>query len=609
VQIAPIRGPTGGLTLAGVHAISAIIIIVVVSFLLSAFAVFGIWRPLVLPVVVLADAVARLGGARTGTGDEGGGGRHGSGGGSGGGGGWRRRRGGGREGEGGSTSPRHRRSRSLDKEDALALLLTRRASQSTLERVASDVPQATALDGCVLSSTLATRRFFIHAARACEAAVTWLCGSSSSTAAAAHAAGPVADARCGCLTRRCRRARGGAVAPAYARASGSSAARAEAAAAREARDARRQTLRLPGLLETEMLRGSILRIWKLVQLGFGDAGQGIISRYISPAGDVRGDVAKGEKVHAIFGFCDIRSFTELTEALQEDVLPFVNDVASLVHTEVVASGGAPNKNIGDAFLLVWKFPSKPLENRVAAVHATRRRSAVGPDAAAALQAAVGGREGGAGGAGGAGGSRAPRGAQTPTSGANHRASFVAGLFRSFQAPSSGGESGGHGGASSGAAAAAGGGSESGGAAGAGPNRMFSSLRMSRPRGLVSFAGQHSSSTNSLTNGAAGEHAGGRGGAGGAATNEEAAGVGMPRDDSSEGDGLSGGSWLSSLPSAVGSGGAGGGGGVGSAPTSAPSFLSRISSAARRLSVRMGSGAGASMASYSRSRARETDASF
>jgi class 3 adenylate cyclase len=58
---------------------------------------------------------------------------------------------------------------------------------------------------------------------------------------------------------------------------------------------------------------------------------------------------------AIFGFCDIRRFTDITEVLQEGVMSFVNTIAEIVHSEVHAHKGAANKNIGDAFLLVWKF--------------------------------------------------------------------------------------------------------------------------------------------------------------------------------------------------------------------------------------------------------------
>ena len=58
---------------------------------------------------------------------------------------------------------------------------------------------------------------------------------------------------------------------------------------------------------------------------------------------------------AIFGFCDIRNFTDITEILQEGVMSFVNTIAEIVHSEVHCHHGAANKNIGDAFLLVWKF--------------------------------------------------------------------------------------------------------------------------------------------------------------------------------------------------------------------------------------------------------------
>ena len=37
---------------------------------------------------------------------------------------------------------------------------------------------------------------------------------------------------------------------------------------------------------------------------------------------------------------------------QEEVMEFVNSIAHIVHTSVAMHGGAANKNIGDAFLLV-----------------------------------------------------------------------------------------------------------------------------------------------------------------------------------------------------------------------------------------------------------------
>ena len=63
----------------------------------------------------------------------------------------------------------------------------------------------------------------------------------------------------------------------------------------------------------------------------------------------------GKKIIAIFGFCDIRNFTDATEVLQTDVMVFVNEIAEIVHGMVDRFCGQANKNIGDAFLLVWKF--------------------------------------------------------------------------------------------------------------------------------------------------------------------------------------------------------------------------------------------------------------
>lgn len=63
----------------------------------------------------------------------------------------------------------------------------------------------------------------------------------------------------------------------------------------------------------------------------------------------------GKKVIAIYGFCDIRNFTDSTEVLQESVMIFVNEIAEIVHEIASEHCGSANKNIGDAFLLIWKF--------------------------------------------------------------------------------------------------------------------------------------------------------------------------------------------------------------------------------------------------------------
>ena len=63
----------------------------------------------------------------------------------------------------------------------------------------------------------------------------------------------------------------------------------------------------------------------------------------------------GEKIISIFGFCDIRKFTNATEILREGVMIFVNEIGHICHGIVDRFSGAANKNVGDAFLFVWKL--------------------------------------------------------------------------------------------------------------------------------------------------------------------------------------------------------------------------------------------------------------
>lgn len=110
-------------------------------------------------------------------------------------------------------------------------------------------------------------------------------------------------------------------------------------------------------LETQKIESAIDKIGILLGVGFGDAGAGLIKSYLSKDGE--GDVIlPGSEIEAIFGFCDIRNFTDVTEILQEEVMVFVNTIAEIVHTLSDKYLGSANKNIGDAFLLVWKPPQE-----------------------------------------------------------------------------------------------------------------------------------------------------------------------------------------------------------------------------------------------------------
>jgi hypothetical protein len=66
--------------------------------------------------------------------------------------------------------------------------------------------------------------------------------------------------------------------------------------------------------ETHALEDTIVKIGVLLALGFGEAGSAIIAINMVKGGDVD-PMVKGNKIVAIFGFCDIRNFTDTTEIL------------------------------------------------------------------------------------------------------------------------------------------------------------------------------------------------------------------------------------------------------------------------------------------------------
>lgn len=109
--------------------------------------------------------------------------------------------------------------------------------------------------------------------------------------------------------------------------------------------------------ETELLEDTLLKISSLLGLGFGEAGARMITQNLGRNQDLD-LMLNGIKMLGIFGFCDIRNFTDTTEVLREDVMLFVNQIAGIVHYTVTTCLGSANKNIGDAFLLVWKFEAE-----------------------------------------------------------------------------------------------------------------------------------------------------------------------------------------------------------------------------------------------------------
>jgi len=66
--------------------------------------------------------------------------------------------------------------------------------------------------------------------------------------------------------------------------------------------------------ETLLIENAITKIGVLLALGFGEAGSEIIAKNMAQKGDLD-PMLPGKRQCAIFGFCDIRNFTDATEIL------------------------------------------------------------------------------------------------------------------------------------------------------------------------------------------------------------------------------------------------------------------------------------------------------
>jgi class 3 adenylate cyclase len=111
-------------------------------------------------------------------------------------------------------------------------------------------------------------------------------------------------------------------------------------------------------METHIISDAISKIGILLGVGLGEAGSSLIGTYLRNTKDSDNDVLMKnvQEINAIFGFCDIRNYTDATEVLQQEVMVFVNRIADIVHTICDRNLGAANKNVGDAFMVVWKIP-------------------------------------------------------------------------------------------------------------------------------------------------------------------------------------------------------------------------------------------------------------
>ena len=113
--------------------------------------------------------------------------------------------------------------------------------------------------------------------------------------------------------------------------------------------------------EIKIIQFAIIRISALMAIGFGEAGGEILKENIQSSEGLN-PMLEGKKITAIFGFCYIRHFPEINETLQEKTMIFVNQISEIVHSAVDKFGGITNKNLGDCFLLVWKFKDDSILN-------------------------------------------------------------------------------------------------------------------------------------------------------------------------------------------------------------------------------------------------------
>ncbi|CAD2107639.1 adenylyl cyclase alpha, putative [Plasmodium vinckei] len=111
---------------------------------------------------------------------------------------------------------------------------------------------------------------------------------------------------------------------------------------------------IKGNYEILKMEENLMKLGTLMLLGFGEAGAKIISKNINDQERIN-LLINGEIVYSVFSFCDIRNFTEITEILKEKIMIFINLVAEIIHECCDFYDGSINKNIGDAFLLVWKY--------------------------------------------------------------------------------------------------------------------------------------------------------------------------------------------------------------------------------------------------------------
>jgi len=108
-------------------------------------------------------------------------------------------------------------------------------------------------------------------------------------------------------------------------------------------------------LETVILEKTIIKLGSLLALGFGEAGANIIAHNMRRTGVGINAMIPGTAVSTIIGVVRVRDFSITTEVLQAKINTFCNQIAEIVHGIADEFHGAPNRNNGESFLVIWRL--------------------------------------------------------------------------------------------------------------------------------------------------------------------------------------------------------------------------------------------------------------
>jgi hypothetical protein len=112
------------------------------------------------------------------------------------------------------------------------------------------------------------------------------------------------------------------------------------------------------IMETVILEKTIIKLGSLLVLGFGEAGARIIAQNLSGASSKMNAMVSGYRIDCVIGVVRVRDFGIATQVLQSKIHVFGNQIAEIVHGVCNEFYGAPNKNNGDFFLIVWRVDEK-----------------------------------------------------------------------------------------------------------------------------------------------------------------------------------------------------------------------------------------------------------